>query len=208
LIITVAVAGAPLAGRAATEVIAWGDNHYGQTDVPSGLSNVMAIAAGDYHSLALTTEGRVVQWPCFYGTDQTPMPSDLGNVVAIAAGVYHSLALTAEGRVVVWGNNGWGQTNVPSGLGNVVAIAAGENHSLALLRQPKVPTPRLELSRGLSGLELQAQSASGISCLLLRSSRLPGLWLPAEPVTFTNSVQLLRPPDISEPAQFFRLLRK
>jgi hypothetical protein len=37
---------------------------------------------------------------------------------------------------------------------------------------------------------------------------LPGPWLLAQPVTFTNSVQLLRSPDISEPARFFRLLRK
>jgi len=123
-------------------------------------------------------------------------------VVAIAAGERHSLALTAQGRVATWG------MDVPSGLSNVVAIAAGRSHSLALLRQPTVPTPRLELSRGMSGLELRAHGAPGISCQLLRASRLPGPWLPAQPVTFTNSVQLLRAPDVSEPAQFFRLLRK
>jgi hypothetical protein len=124
--------------------------------------------------------------------------SGLSNVVAIAPG----MALTAEGRVVDLDGT------VLSGLSNVVAIAAGGRSSLALLRQPTVPTPRLELSRGMSGLELQAHGASGISCQLLRASRLPGPWLPAEPVTFTNSVQILRPPDASQPAQFFRLLRK
>jgi hypothetical protein len=206
-IITVAVAGLPLAGHAAPEVVAWGDNNYGQTNVPDGLSNVVAIAAGDYHSLALTYDGRVVAWG-FNTSGQANVPGGLSNLVAIAAGGEHSLALTAEGRVVSWGANEYGQTTVPGGLSNVVAIAAGFFHSLALLRQPTVPTPRLELSRGLSGLELQAQGAPGTSCLLLRASRLPGPWLPAEPVTFTNSVQLLRPPDISEPAQFFRLLRK
>jgi len=90
----------------------------------------------------------------------------------------------------------------------VVAIAAGSEHSLVLLGQPAVPTPRLELSWGMSGLELQAHGANGISCQLLRASRLPGPWLPAEPVTFTNQIQLLEPPDNSKPAQFFRLLRK
>jgi len=97
---------------------------------------------------------------------------------------------------------------VPDGLSNVVAIAAGSYHSQALVRQPAVPTPRLALSRRVSGLELQAHGAPGISCLLLRTSRLPGPWLPTEPVTFTNDVQLLRAPDTSEPAQFYRLLRK
>ena len=64
------------------------------------------------------------------------------------------------------------------------------------------------LVRGMSGLELQAHGAPGISCQLLRASQLPGPWLPAEPVTFTSNAQLLRPPDTSEPAQFYRLLRK
>ena len=117
------------------------------------------------------------------------------------------LAGHAAPEVVAWGVNTFGQTDVPSGLSNVVGIAAGGGHSLALVRQLTVPTPRLALSRGMSGLELQAQGAPGISCQLLRASRLPGPWLPTEPVTFTNHVQWLRPPDISEPAQFFRLLR-
>jgi hypothetical protein len=67
----------------------------------------------------------------------------------------YSLALTAEGQVKAWGGNGYGQMNVPSGLSNVVAIAAGHDHSLARLQQPTVTTPRLELSRGLLGLELR-----------------------------------------------------
>ena len=62
LIITVIVAGTPLATHAAPEVTAWGNNDCGQTNVPSGLSNVVAIAGGEYHSLALTAEGRVVGW--------------------------------------------------------------------------------------------------------------------------------------------------
>jgi len=214
-----------LALTAEGRVVAWGWNDYGQTDVPSGLSNVVGIAAGGAHSLALTAEGTVATWGGYaYGLDAeanplyAPMtvPSGLSNVVAIAAGENHSLALTAEGRVVGWGAGGpgssgypnCGQTTVPSGLSNVVAIMAGSGHSLALMGQPTVPTPRLELSRGMSGLELQAHGAPGISCQLLRASRLPGPWLPAEPVTFTDDVQLLRAPDVSEPAQFYRLLRK
>jgi hypothetical protein len=184
--------------------VAWGDNDYGQTNVPRGLSNVVAIAAGYSHSLALTAQGQAVGWP----PGSMTVPSGLSNVVAIAAGVYYSLALTAEGRVVLGGGYECSQTTVPSGLRNVVALAAGHCHSLALLRQPTLPTPRLELSRGVSGLELHAHGAPGISCQLLRTSRLPGPWLPAEPVTFTNTIQLLRAPKTSEPAQFFRLLRK
>jgi len=207
-----------LALTAEGRVVAWGYNGHGQTDVPSGLSNVVAMAAGGNHSLALTAGGRVVAWGFNEDGDdhwsgQATVPSGLSNVVAVAAGALHSLALTAEGCVVGWGSNlddgDWsGQATVPGGLSNVVAIGAGGEHSLALLQQPTVPTPRLELSQGMSGLELQAQGAPGISCQLLRGSRLPGPWLPAEPVTFANNVQLLRAPDVSQPAQFFRLLRK
>jgi hypothetical protein len=175
------------------------------------LSNVVAIAAGCHHSLALTAEGRVVGWGDNYDGKMI-MPSGLSNVVAIAAGWTHSLALTAEGRVVAWGFYGNGSAyipmTVPGGLSNVVAIAAGYDLSMALQGQPTVPTPRLELSRGMLGLELQAYGAPGISYQLLRASQFPGPWLPAESVTFTKSVQWLRPPDASAPAQFFRLLRK
>jgi alpha-tubulin suppressor-like RCC1 family protein len=202
-----------LALTAEGQVVAWGWNSHGETTVPSELippsGGVVAIAAGTFYSLALTTEGRVVCWGYMGG--QTNVLSGLSNVVAIAAGYHHSLVLTADGRLVGWGRDDDGQATLPSGLGPpwdaVVMMAAGYEHSVVLLRQPSVPTPRLELSRTLSGLQLQAHGAPGISCLLLRASRLPGPWLPAEPVTFTNHLQLLHPPDNSEPVQFFRLRR-
>ncbi|MCL5095995.1 MAG: RCC1 domain-containing protein [Candidatus Omnitrophica bacterium] len=49
--------------RAESEVVAWGLNDYGQTNVPSGLSNVVAVAAGRTHSSALRSDGTVVGWP-------------------------------------------------------------------------------------------------------------------------------------------------
>ena len=118
------------------------------------------------------------------------------------------LARHSAREVVAWGDNPEGQTDVPSGLSNLVGIAAGGYHSVALMGQPTMPTPGLELPQGMSGLDLQAHGAPGISCQLLRASRLPGPWLPAEPVTFTNNVQPLGAPDASQPAQFCRLLRK
>ncbi len=183
----------------------------GNDPEPTGVSNAVAIAAGDYHCLALTAEGSVVAWgDNEYG--QTDVPGGLSNVVAIAAGGYNSLALTADGHVVAWGDNEYGQTNVPAWLNHVVAIAAGggdySGHCLALTRHPTFPAPGLEFSRGASGLELWGHGAPGISCQLLRASDLTGPWLPTQPVTFTNSVQLLRAPSDSQPAQFFRLLRK
>jgi alpha-tubulin suppressor-like RCC1 family protein len=90
-----------------------------------------AIAAGGWHSLAVTLDGTVVGWGD--GSHrQLDKPADLNHVTSVAAGHFHSLALKTDGTVVPWGDNDYGQSNVPYGLSNVKAIAAGRHHSLAL----------------------------------------------------------------------------
>ena len=112
-------------------VVAWGDNGAGQATVPAGMSNVVAVAAGSSHSLALQSDGRVTGWGS-NDSGQTNVPANLSNVVAIAAGNAHSLALQSDGNVVAWGANNNGQLNVPVGLSNVIAVAAGSAHSMVL----------------------------------------------------------------------------
>jgi alpha-tubulin suppressor-like RCC1 family protein len=112
-------------------IVAWGDNNYGETNVPPGLSNVVAIA-GNSSPLALKADGTVVAWG-YNGQGQTNIPPGLSNVVAIASGSGHQLALKADGSVVAWGYNYYGQTNVPVSLSNVVAVSAGSYRSLALI---------------------------------------------------------------------------
>ena len=114
-------------------VVAWGDNTYGQTNVPAGLTNVIAVAGGGHHSLALNADGTVVSWG-YNAYGQASVPGGLTNVVAISAGYLHSLALKSDGTVVAWGHNAYGQTNVPQGLSNVVAIAGGGFYNLVLRR--------------------------------------------------------------------------
>jgi alpha-tubulin suppressor-like RCC1 family protein len=124
------------ASLAVNLVAAWGDDSVGQTDAPSGLTNVIAVAAGYLGSLALRSDGTVVAWGAFLteGTilTETNVPAGLSNVVAIATGIDHSMALRADGTVVCWGDNYFGQTNVPAGLTNAVAVAAGYQFSCAL----------------------------------------------------------------------------
>ena len=67
-----------------------------------------AIAAGHYHSLALTEEGTVVGWGLNGSRGDDVPPEVQGNVTAIAAGELHSLALTEGGTVTGWGNNNYG----------------------------------------------------------------------------------------------------
>ena len=83
-----------------TKLTAWGTNGLGQTNVPPNLTNIIAVAAGSAHSVALNADGSVVVW------GQTRItPVGLTRVAAIAAGEAHTLALRSDGTVVAWGRN-------------------------------------------------------------------------------------------------------
>ena len=130
-------------------------NQWGVSQVPVpvlGLSNIVAICAGAYHSLALDIDGGVWAW----GMNDSGQLGDGGseaamvlpvmvfsNAVQIAAGVSHSLVLDDQGNVWAWGRNNVGQlgdgsindTNLPMQLltvSNVVAIVAGSDASAAI----------------------------------------------------------------------------
>ena len=125
-----------LALRSDGTVWAWGLNDRGQLGDNSttersapvqvgvgvaGFSNIIAISAGDAHSLALKADGTVWVWGSNeYGqigggtasnTNQiVPVQNaTLANIGHISAGAFQSLALTTAGRVFVWGDNLYGQ---------------------------------------------------------------------------------------------------
>lgn len=117
-------------------VVQWGENPvwngFEEVDitVPSGLTDVLAIAAGSFHDLALLGNGRVFGWgDNMFG--QASSPSN-ANFAAISAGMHHSVGLLSNGTVVAWGRNNLNQTNLPGALSSVVAVSAGANHTLAL----------------------------------------------------------------------------
>jgi hypothetical protein len=118
-----------LALRNDGSVVGWGDDSYGQTDVPSGLSGVVSIAAGMQHSLALKADGTVIAWGD-NSCGQTNVPTGLSGVVQIAAAGLRSVALRADGSVVAWGSPL--ENDVPAGLERVVKIAACGGNNLAL----------------------------------------------------------------------------
>jgi alpha-tubulin suppressor-like RCC1 family protein len=172
----------------------WGSNVFGQLGdgeacgstcptpvAASGLgSGVVAVAAGAYHSCALTATGGVECWgynasgQLGDGTKTSrPNPvmvSGLSGVRAIAAGDYHTCAITSAFGVECWGLNTYGQlgdgttTNSASpvavpGLSNVAAIAAGSYHTCALTYAGAVEC----WGRNLSG-QLGDNKACGNSC--------------------------------------------
>jgi len=72
--------------------VAWGANDFGPTRRSGRLKRVVAVSAGDYHTLALQEDGTVRGWGRNdYG--QTSIPDNLTNVVAVAAGEWCSMAL-------------------------------------------------------------------------------------------------------------------
>lgn len=116
-IVAVAVGAGFLALTSDGRVISWARDSY--LDVPDGLDNVTAIAAGGDHYLALKADGTVTAWgENDYG--QSSVPEDLTDVTAIAAGLRHSLALRADGTVIGWGSG----SAPPEGLNDAIAIRA------------------------------------------------------------------------------------
>jgi alpha-tubulin suppressor-like RCC1 family protein len=128
-------------GEIGTNVLTGIDNGTNSPVLVPGISNVIAIAVGAAHSMALTADKRVWTW----GADSsgqlgwnanqnnpnpTPEPvSGLSNVVAIAGGYDFSLAVTSNGNVYAWGGDDYGQlgTNGPSQLTNATKVAGISN---------------------------------------------------------------------------------
>src|SRR5208282_2128286 len=95
--LVLACLGMPVLGRAASQVIAWGDTRQG---TPVGLTNGQSVAAGSLASLALKTDGTVIAWGAYSATN---VPAGLTNVVSTDAGDSEGLALKADGTVTAWG---------------------------------------------------------------------------------------------------------
>ena len=111
-------------------ITAWGGNNSGQTNVPVGLNDVVALSAGSGYSLVVRSNGTVQGWGANHA-GQITVPAGLNTAIAVAAAGTHSVALKTDGTVVAWGNNDYGQSTVPAGLNNVVSIVAS-SHNLAL----------------------------------------------------------------------------
>ena len=117
---------------------------------------VAALAAGQYHTLALCTDGTLVSWGYNNrgqlgnnSTTNSSQPVAIGSFGTLAgkvpegitAGAYHSLARCADGTVAAWGANNLGQLGatgttasavpIAVSLAAAAQIAADGSHSLA-----------------------------------------------------------------------------
>jgi alpha-tubulin suppressor-like RCC1 family protein len=162
-------------------VLAWGNNRDGQLGLGPAASggyvrsprivealagaNVVAVAAGYFHTIALLADGSVRTFGASnvgqagsptgvdgFGAFPSPIrPAGVDAVTAVAAGQYHTLALRRDGTALSWGHAGEGRlgdgtsgrsqsSSIPGlvGVDGIVAIAAGERHSLIIVRDGTV----------------------------------------------------------------------
>jgi alpha-tubulin suppressor-like RCC1 family protein len=137
-----------------------GDGTTAQRTAPvdvSGLnSGIMAIAAGDRHTCAVTEDGRALCWGANEDgqlgdgtTTNRTTPVDVSEldsgVSALAAGGRHTCALIVGGAVKCWGWNGYGQlgdgtttwratpVDVFGLSAGVSAVTTGSYHTCALV---------------------------------------------------------------------------
>jgi hypothetical protein len=106
---------------------------------------VVAISAGDAHSLALCADGKLVTWGANASgqlgnnsttTSSVPVLTRTGALadkspVAIACGENHNLVLCADGSLVTWGANGSGQLGTGSTTNSQVPVAVAASAALA-----------------------------------------------------------------------------
>lgn len=167
----------------------WGQNGSRET----GWTNVIAIAAGPTHSLAVKSDGTI------YGLGDVEIPS-WSDVIAIAVGFNSSLGLKANGTVVSWGDI----PAPPEGLSKVIAISADEYQGLAIVENP--PAIQTQLRDGkillrwpLSEPGLTLQSTTDLADIISWTTA------PVAPVPVDSYFQLEE--VLAEPAKFYRLMR-
>ncbi len=114
-------------------ILAWGDNAYGQSNVPSAAinANIVAVAAGNGVSVILKNDGSVYAWGNnSYG--QLGI-NGLTNVKRISCGQDFIAALhNTNGTVEVFGNNNYGILNLLNSLPTFTEISAGRFHACGL----------------------------------------------------------------------------
>jgi alpha-tubulin suppressor-like RCC1 family protein len=150
-------------------VWSWGENDFGQlglgyistketnAHLVVGLTNVVAIAAGEAHAMALQADGSLMVWGHHelgqtaqgeYDFRSYALPlTGLTNIAGIAAGSYHNMIVDSNGLLSAWGDNSSGQIGNNSTLdqpfplnitNGVRSMSGGLSFSLALMTNGQV----------------------------------------------------------------------
>lgn len=165
-------------------VWAWGYNAWGQLGngtvstsfLPvqvTGLTDMVTIATGGYHSQAVKSDGTVWAWGLnsdgelgdgtnIYKT--TPVQTvGLSKAVALATGTYHSMALNADLTIQEWGANNGGQL----GNGNTTAqntpVATHGQGNVGTYNTGNATTSQADLTVSLGATPSPGQTGSPLT---------------------------------------------
>ncbi len=128
--------GASNAGQSGTPTGVDGFGAFPAPIRPAGVDSVAAVAAGQYHTLALRRDGHALSWGNASegrlgdGTSGRSQSSSLpglvgvDGIVAIAAGERHSLIIVQDGTVGCFGSNFLGQCAQSQGYAEVIRPTA------------------------------------------------------------------------------------
>lgn len=95
---------------------------------PTGMRDVIAVAAGSNHVLALRNDGSVVGWTA-NGSFATLPPADLEGVIGVEARGQTSVLRFKDGRVVIYGSDRLSPP--PAGETGLTEVQVGGSYALA-----------------------------------------------------------------------------
>jgi alpha-tubulin suppressor-like RCC1 family protein len=125
-----------LALRSDGALVAWGNNYWGQCNVPAlqpGQSVVQIEAKVETNWLVLS-DGSILTFGRVFASQIAPqLPPGVGYV-AFSAGLGVHLAVRSDGEVQAWGSNTHGELNVPALPSGMIytGVAGGWGHSTAI----------------------------------------------------------------------------
>lgn len=156
------------------------------------LAAVSDIASGNYHTVALKSDGTLMAWGSnadgqlgdgsFVDSNRPVSVSGAQDIVELASEMRgtHSMAIDENGRIWAWGANGWGQlgnggystegVNAPFPIGGIttaIEVSAGKYHSLAVMENGTVLAwgrdSEGQLGKGSIGYSLSPVEVSGLT---------------------------------------------
>jgi alpha-tubulin suppressor-like RCC1 family protein len=132
-----------------TTIRCWGDNSYGQLDVPNGLGTIERLTTYLNASCAISNKGGATCWgevdhaEYLEGILLDASSAFSGHYAVGGYGHYylnekHVCEVASTGLLNCWGNDSDGQAKVPDDLGTVIAVTAGAHHSCAITKENTV----------------------------------------------------------------------
>lgn len=115
------------------------DHSYNLLDFARGLSDVVQIAAGDYHGVALHRDGSLTIWAHPLRLDEVLPAGEVGTAVFVDIGHTDTVVILADGSTVEWAFGVERVRGTPgSGTPPVVAVSASQSIRLGITGDGRV----------------------------------------------------------------------